>query len=77
MKTHFEFSIDKTKDYDSAFLKSLNRRYTKYLAKKTNSSFQAYDLRHAYIYHTVKMNINAAFASKFMGHSEVIHTATY
>tara|TARA_Y100001968_G_scaffold330366_1_gene382047 strand:- start:13674 stop:14855 length:1182 start_codon:yes stop_codon:yes gene_type:complete len=72
-----EFSIDKTEDYDSAFLKSLNRRFTKWLAKKTNHSFQAYDLRHAYGYRTANMNINTASASKFMGHSEAVHTATY
>ena len=72
-----EFSIDKTEDYDSAFLKSFNRRYTKWLAKKTNQAFQAYDLRHAYGYRTANMNINTASASKFMGHSEAVHTATY
>ena len=72
-----EFSIDKTEDYDSALLKSLNRRFTKWLARKTNQSFQAYDLRHAYGYRTANMNINTASASKFMGHSEAVHTATY
>ena len=77
LNVHKEFSIDKTDDYDSAFLKSLNRRFTKWLAKKTNHSFQAYDLRHAYGYRTANMNINTASASKFMGHSEAIHTATY
>ena len=77
LNVYKEFSIDKTEDYDSAFLKSLNRRYTKWLAKKTNSAFQAYDLRHAYGYRTANMNINTASASKFMGHSEAIHTATY
>ena len=72
-----KFSIDKTEDYDSAFLKSLNRRFTKWLAKKTNHSFQAYDLRHAYGYRTANMNINTASASKFMGHSDSIHSWTY
>jgi len=60
-----------------AILKTLNRRYTKWLAKKTNSAFQAYDLRHAFGFRTANMNINTASASKFMGHSEPIHTATY
>ena len=77
MNVYKEFSIDKTEDYDSAFLKSFNRRYTKWLAKKTNQAFQAYDLRHAYGYRTANMNINTASASKFMGHSEAVHTATY
>ena len=61
--------------YDSAFLKSLNRRFTKWLARKTNQSFQAYDLSQAYGYRTANMNINTA--SKFMGHIEAVHTATY
>ena len=41
LNVYKEFSIDKTEDYDSAFLKSLNKRFTKWLAKKTNHSFQA------------------------------------
>ena len=77
LNVYKEFSIDKTEDYDSAILKTLNRRYTKWLAKKTNSAFQAYDLRHAYGYRTANMNINTASASKFMGHSEAVHTDTY
>ena len=40
MNVHKEFSIDKTEDYDSAFLKSLNRRYTKWLAKKPIKLFK-------------------------------------
>ena len=35
MNVNKEFSIHKTEDYDSAFLKSLNRRHTKWLTKKT------------------------------------------
>ena len=77
LNVYKEFSIDKPEDYDSAILKTLNRRYTKWLAKKTNSAFQAYDLRHSYGFRTANMNINTASASKFMGHSEAIHTATY
>ena len=45
--------------------------------QKTNQAFQAYDLRHAYGYRTANMNINTASASKFMGYSEAVHTATY
>ena len=77
LNVYKEFSIDKAEDYDSAILKTLNRRYTKWLAKKTNSAFQAYDLRHSFGFRTANMNINTASASKFMGHSEAIHTATY
>ena len=42
-----------------------------------NSAFQAYDQSHVYGYRTAKMNINTASASKFIGHSEAVHTATY
>ena len=34
LNVYKEFSIDKTEDYDSPILKTLNRRYTKWLAKK-------------------------------------------
>ena len=70
-------SIDAITDYDAAFLKSHNRLYTKWIAEMTNKSFQAYDLRHAYGYRTANMNINTASASKFMGHSEAVHSDTY
>ena len=70
-------SIDEITDYDAAFLKSHNRLYTKWIAEMTNKSFQAYDLRHAYGYRTANMNINTDTASKWMGHSEAVHSSTY
>ena len=72
-----EFVIDKATDYDPEKLKPNNRRFTKWLARKTNAAFQAYDLRHAYGYRTANLNINTSSASKWMGHSEAVHTDTY
>ena len=77
LEVHKEHTINEAVEYDSAFLKSHNRLYTKWLAKRTNSLFQAYDLRHAYGFRTANLNINITTASLWMGHSEAEHRKTY
>ena len=71
------FSINHASEYDAKLLKKINNTYTKWFAAKSNAAFEPYDLRHAYGYRTANMNINTDTASKFMGHSEAIHSSTY
>ena len=71
------FSIDHATEYDAKILKKVNNTYTKWFAGKCDAGFEPYDLRHAYGYRTANLNINTATASKFMGHSEDIHSSTY
>ncbi len=71
------FSIDHASEYDAKVLKKVNNTYTKWFASKCDAGFEPYDLRHAYGYRTANLNINTATASKFMGHSEEIHSSTY
>ena len=71
------FSIDHASEYDAKVLKKVNNTYSKWLLQKSNAAFEPYQLRHAYGYRTANLNINTATASKFMGHSDEIHTATY
>ncbi len=71
------FSIDHASEYDAKVLKKVNNTYSKWLLQKSNAAFEPYQLRHAYGYRTANLNINTATASKFMGHSEEIHSATY
>ena len=77
LDVHKEHTINEAIEYDPQFLKSHNRLYTKWIAAKTNRSFQAYDLRHSYGFRTANMNINITTASMWMGHSEKIHRETY
>ena len=71
------FSVDHATEYDAKVLKKVNNTYTKWFAGKCDAGFEPYDLSHAYGYCTANMNINTDTASKFMGHSEAIHSSTY
>ena len=71
-----EFNIVETEDYVGKKVKSVNDRFHKWM-RKNNVGFQLTDLRHAYGYRCGKLNINTASASRWMGHSERVHTETY